>query len=93
MNSFRLPDPSDLFPEVEVSGKQLASWKDNPTTRWLLREVSKRAYDLGLTAFSGTEEEFLIRKGEHVALKWLVGRLDMLEAEISGSLRPTEDDE
>ena len=93
MDKFHLPKPSDLFREVEVSGKQLASWLDNPTTKWLLREVSKRTYELGLNAFSDTEEEFLIRKGEHKALKWLVGQLDMLEAEISGALRPTEDDE
>jgi hypothetical protein len=58
-----------------------------------LREVSRRRLELGLNAFRDGEDDFLVRKGEHKALKWIEGKVQTLEAEVFGLNRQEEDDE
>jgi hypothetical protein len=93
MADYRPPEAEALFPPVQVSAGQLAEWRRNPRSLDLVQEVRRRLYLLAQTAFSDTEDDFLIRKGKAQALRDLLGWMENSEAEILNGERREENDE
>lgn len=89
---FRMSDPEDQFPPVEVDPRDLLQFRKNPVARELLRRIHKEIYDLGTRAFDKDEATFEERKGGVKRLKWVLEQLEDIAAGTD-DVAETRDDE
>jgi len=87
MDSSYLPQsPEELFPRRKVEGSQYLSWKDNPATRELVKEVHRQIYSLHVNALSKCKslDEFHEAKGRAAAYSAILRFMNVIENEALG---------
>ena len=79
-------DPLTLFPHQKVEERQFLSWKENPVTAELIRELHRRIYELNMGALQSSASVEVLRslQGQVEAYRSLLEWMNTTEADAIG---------